>query len=131
MCASSKESCLSDCLHSFTEQYGMVIEQNVMWNHVFEKSTHTILPWYFRTMIKSHSELNMSVVREDLRKVIRNDLMWRGFVSRISKIFPAYKFHWKMCSQFCRRPYCKQESLVPKILLTSSIKNSSSNILPC
>jgi hypothetical protein len=129
MCVSSKESCLSDCLHVFTEQHGMVIESSVLWRHVYEKSSHTILPWYFRTMSKSHNEVNISVVREDLRKLIRNDFMWNGLVSRIGNMFPEYKLHWKMCNDFCRRPDCRQESLIPKILLTTSIKNSSSNLL--
>src|SRR5437879_2511043 len=80
-------------------------------------------------MSNSHNEVNISVVREDLKKLIRNDFMRNGLVSRISKMFPQYKSHWKMCNGFCRRPDCRQESLVPKILLTTSIKNSSSNLL--
>lgn len=123
-CASSKESCLSDCLHQFTEQHGFVIESNVLWKYIYENSSETILPWYFRTMSKGHNEVNLTLIQEDLRKSIRDDFVWSGLVSNISRIFPAYKDHWKLCSEFCRRPGCKQESLVPKILLVSSIKNS-------
>ena len=128
-CVTSHEACLSDCLHVFTTRYGMVIESNVLSRKQYGKSNHLILPWYFRTMSKGKSLVNMSLFEEDVNKSVKYLHPKSELITKMRTSFPSYQEHFQMCSTFCRRPDCHQESLIPQIMSVRSITNSTANLL--
>lgn len=94
----------------------MVIESNVLPRNQYGKSNHLILPWYFRTMSKGKSPVNMSLFEEDVNKSVKYPFPKNELVTKMRTSFPSHQQHFRMCSTFCRRPDCHQDSLIPQIM---------------
>src|SRR5438309_2239805 len=46
----------------------------------------------------------------------------KDYWNNLVKIFPTYKKHWTQCRNFCNRPDCYTESVVPQLI---SIKGNN------